>query len=108
MEACAWGRPGGTLLVRRESNLRDAKLRPLPFRQAEAAVEDVTTAAGLSTPTIVLCAETHEFRSAARAMVREGDSVLEIGCSFGDTTVELVARASAVEARASAFSARSV
>ena len=112
--ACAWGRAGGTLLVQREqSTLRDSKLRPLPSRQAEAAhaaaqrKDDTATTAGarapppappLSGPTILLCSETHEFRSAARAMVRGGDSVLEIGCSFGDTTIELVARAAAVTA----------
>ena len=109
--AYAWGRAGGTLLVQREqSSLRDSKLRPLPLRQdatqkKEANFLDGARPAGLpplappaSGPTIVLCSETHEFRSAARAMVRGGDSVLEIGCSFGDTTVELVARAAAVTA----------
>eukprot|EP00126_Sphaerothecum_destruens_P005937 Sdes_comp19125_c0_seq1m9839 len=37
-------------------------------------------------PRIVVCAETKEYRLLARTQVKNGDKVLEIGCSYGEAT----------------------
>jgi hypothetical protein len=41
----------------------------------------------------LLCGETPVFRALARSQVKATDHCLELGCSFGDTTVEIVSRA---------------
>lgn len=47
---------------------------------------------------LIVCEETPAFRSLARSQVRLSDRVLELGCSFGDTTTILAERSQTVVA----------
>ena len=75
----------------------DGRWRVRPLAEEGAAEEVVPL--GRLTPTyrdgpepVVVCVDdTHGFRRLARLQVESGDKVVEVGCSYGDTT-ELMAR----------------
>ena len=78
-----------------------------PTRDVASIIDGVVTAAlpsrwhpdrTTSQRFILLCGETPHYRRIARKLTLADDVVLELGCSFGDCTAELAARARAVRA----------